>query len=238
MRLRTLSRSLLVASFALLIIRPAHAQAAQLERGERFTVTVRRAFSPFESVQLRVSNRAGALWATLSRLAAGQRERALDASMIPPPTGITRADLERLIRRADPPPAPAPDSTEYTVSLYTGGETREARWVHPEDASAHLDELRLLFTWLKQVEARTGVPVYKDPFGDPTRQGSLDLSSVPQAQVTLDGLDIGQRTPLTGYPLDAGEHVLVLKNTARGIERRYTFKIEPGMTTVLDLNLE
>jgi serine/threonine protein kinase len=80
---------------------------------------------------------------------------------------------------------------------------------------------------------KTGMPVV--PGGEPIL-GFLNLESKPAAQVLIDGVDLGQSTPLLGWPLQAGSHQVSLvkgKQTAS-----VALEIRAGETLIESVALE
>ena len=66
--------------------------------------------------------------------------------------------------------------------------------------------------------------------------GFLNLGSRPSAQVLIDGVDIGQTTPLLAWPLRSGPHKLRL--TGKGGSKDLAVEIRTGETssTIVDLS--
>ena len=65
--------------------------------------------------------------------------------------------------------------------------------------------------------------------------GFLNLGSRPSAQVLIDGVDIGQTTPLLAWPLRNGPHRL--RMVGKGVSKELSVEIRTGETssTVVDL---
>jgi len=61
----------------------------------------------------------------------------------------------------------------------------------------------------------------------PKGKATLNVSSLPWAEVTLDGRPIG-RTPIRGRQINAGKHKVVLSNPLKGFSRTYKFSVKPG----------
>jgi hypothetical protein len=66
--------------------------------------------------------------------------------------------------------------------------------------------------------------------------GFLNLGSRPTAQVQIDGVDIGQSTPLLAWPLKNGPHKLRL--VGNGGSKDFTVDIHTGETasSIVDLS--
>ena len=66
--------------------------------------------------------------------------------------------------------------------------------------------------------------------------GFLNLGSRPSAQVLIDGVDIGQTTPLLAWPLHKGTHRLRL--TGNGGSKELSVEIRTGEThsEIVDLS--
>ena len=83
----------------------------------------------------------------------------------------------------------------------------------------------------------TGEIAYHGPTGPPGKRGFLFIDSVPGSVATVDGVQLPDQTPIFAYPLAAGAHIVVLKNAEHGLEQTYKVKVQPGMTTSLEVDL-
>ena len=89
----------------------------------------------------------------------------------------------------------------------------------------------------KTVEEYVEHVPFRNVFFDPGVLGFVDIDSVPPSRVFLDGQDTQLSTPLETYELKAGEHSVTLRSLDGSLERTYSFRVQPGMTTVLRLDL-
>jgi hypothetical protein len=71
---------------------------------------------------------------------------------------------------------------------------------------------------------------------DAATLGFLNLGSRPPAQVQIDGVDIGQTTPLLAWPLTSGTHKVRL--FGNGGSKEVTVQIRAGesSSTIIDLS--
>jgi hypothetical protein len=87
------------------------------------------------------------------------------------------------------------------------------------------------------VVEHTGDVPFRNVFHDLEDRGYVDIDSRPPARVLFDGRATGYRTPLYTYELPSGAHEVRLIASDEGLDRTYEFKVEPGKTTVLHLDL-
>jgi hypothetical protein len=57
------------------------------------------------------------------------------------------------------------------------------------------------------------------------------------ARVIIDDQDTHERTPLFGWQLLQGAHTVRLVDEEKGIDRSFDFRIDAGMTTILNVDL-
>jgi len=81
------------------------------------------------------------------------------------------------------------------------------------------------------VEARAGRHPFRNVFLAKRNRGWLNLVSVPQARVTIDGFETGLETPLYGYEVMKGKRKVKLVSLDGRYERTYEIRIEMGTTT-------
>ncbi|MCP4501689.1 MAG: serine/threonine protein kinase [Deltaproteobacteria bacterium] len=66
------------------------------------------------------------------------------------------------------------------------------------------------------------------PTTTPTGVGRLFLASEPWAKVRIDGKSLKKNTPLIGWPLAAGEHVIELENPVYKLRRSVSVAVKDG----------
>ena len=66
--------------------------------------------------------------------------------------------------------------------------------------------------------------------------GFLNLGSRPSAQVMIDGVDIGQTTPLLAWPLRSGPHQLKLIGSGRSKEVAIEIRTGATHSEIVDLS--
>jgi hypothetical protein len=65
------------------------------------------------------------------------------------------------------------------------------------------------------------------------RAAIVNVTSAIEADVLVDGKKYG-RTPQE-LELEAGPHTIIVRNTAKGVEKKVSWKLKPGETKVLDV---
>ncbi len=81
---------------------------------------------------------------------------------------------------------------------------------------------------------------FRNAFFDAGSFGFLNLTSVPVTRLFVDGRDTGLETPVYGLELSQGPHTLKVVSAdpaAKGWEREHSIRVDPGMTTILHLDL-
>ncbi|HIN84948.1 MAG TPA: PEGA domain-containing protein [Myxococcales bacterium] len=78
---------------------------------------------------------------------------------------------------------------------------------------------------------------FRNVFFETGTLGWVNLTSVPTAKVRVGGRDIGLTTPVYGYELPQGRHEVTLILPS-GSERKHTLTVEPGMTTIVHIDLQ
>lgn len=81
---------------------------------------------------------------------------------------------------------------------------------------------------------------FRNAFFDAGAFGFLNLTTVPVTRLYVDGRDTGLETPVYGLELSQGPHTLKVVSVdpnAKGWEREHSIRVDPGMTTILHLDL-
>ena len=128
-------------------------------------------------------------------------------------------------------------SVRYRVELARGGEVRS--WIVEGDEVGVDDPVfnGIVSAVRAVVEEHTEPIPFRNVFFEEGEIGYVDVDSIPPARVYLDGVDIQRKTPLHTYEIRRGKHEIRLVAEEEGIDRTYTFRVQPGMTTVLRLDL-
>lgn len=84
----------------------------------------------------------------------------------------------------------------------------------------------------------TGEIPYHPPLGSAGVAGYLFIDAVPSAVVTVDGTKLTDTTPIFAYAVAPGSHTVVLENTRLGLRREVKVKVQAGMTTSVQLELQ
>lgn len=113
------------------------------------------------------------------------------------------------------------------------------RWVVDDSSRATQGHVAFQVARLVEdtVETYTEKLPFRNVFFDPGVVGFVDVDSIPEAKVYIDGRDIQKKTPVHTYEMRAGEHSIRLVTEDGAYDRTYTFRIQAGMTTVLRLDL-
>jgi hypothetical protein len=85
--------------------------------------------------------------------------------------------------------------------------------------------------------ATAGEIGYPGPTGRAGEEGRLFIDSVPSAKVYVDGELLPDETPILSYTVASGSHTIVLENPRLGLKREYKVKVQPGLTTSLEVEL-
>lgn len=88
------------------------------------------------------------------------------------------------------------------------------------------------------VSERAGAIPFRNVFYDVGAMGWVDLDTRPRAWVFIDDRPINEQTPLFTYELPAGKHTVRLVAEEKGVDRVYEFTVQPGITTILNLDLK
>lgn len=78
---------------------------------------------------------------------------------------------------------------------------------------------------------------YLAPTGRAGEEGYLFIDSVPSATVTVDGQKLPEPTPILALTIAPGSHTIVLENERLQLRREYKVKVQPGLTTSLEVDL-
>jgi hypothetical protein len=69
-------------------------------------------------------------------------------------------------------------------------------------------------------------------------RGTLDVSSTPWAKVKIDGRLVAESTPLLGYPLPVGPHVVELSNPRLNKTQKRVVQVKKGQRSAVIVRLE
>ncbi len=134
--------------------------------------------------------------------------------------------------------APAPKvhvgAQTFEVELVIDGRSNVFKVTEPE-AQDDPTYARVVDRIERFVTDAVGPMPFKNAFFDAGAFGFLNITAVPVSRLFVDGRDTGLDTPVYGYELPKGSHVLRLVGEAG--EREHTVKIEGGMTTILHMDL-
>jgi hypothetical protein len=117
--------------------------------------------------------------------------------------------------------------------MSSAGTSASALWSggHPAGERC-LDVVRAAIT------ARTEVSRWRAPFWVDGEFGMLRTDTDVPTWVTIDGVSIGETTPLVDYRLEPGQHAIRWDTLHGDGWREETVTIEAGRTTTLDVVIE
>jgi len=124
----------------------------------------------------------------------------------------------------------------FDLSFRLGGRERTVLVADPLSQAdrRHATLIRVL----RQVAlAATGDIAYQPPTGAAGTQGYLFIDSVPSAEVHIDGVPIGESTPVLTWTVSAGSHTVTLENKRLGLKKETRVKVHAGQTTSVELTL-
>lgn len=91
---------------------------------------------------------------------------------------------------------------------------------------------------LRLVALRVAGPIaYEGPAGSAGQAGYLFIDSSPSAEVSLDGVPLGETTPVFAHPTSPGNHTILLENKRLDLRREVKVKVQSGLTTSVELEL-
>lgn len=133
-------------------------------------------------------------------------------------------------------PGPGPDESAWKVEVRREGREHGFSFTRA-GAGSDTRYRELVDAVVEVVREHTGDVPFRNVFHEPEDRGYVDIDSRPPARVLIDGRAIGHRTPLYTYELASGKHTVRLIAKDEAYDRTYDFKVEPGKTTVLHLDL-
>ena len=133
-------------------------------------------------------------------------------------------------------PGPGPAESAWKVEVRREGRAHAFSFTR-SGASADGRYREIVEAVAGLVREHTGDMPFRNVFHDLDDRGYVDIDSRPPARILIDGRPTGHRTPLYTYELASGTHTVRLIASREGLDRTYEFKVEPGKTTVLHLDL-
>ncbi len=92
---------------------------------------------------------------------------------------------------------------------------------------------------LRLVALRVAGPIaYEGPAGSAGQSGYLFIDSSPSAEVSLDGVPLGETTPVFAHPTSPGNHTILLENKRLDLRREVKVKVQSGLTTSVEMELQ
>ena len=136
--------------------------------------------------------------------------------------------------RIGPASSPVPI---FELSFRLGGQENTVLVAEP---FAQADRRYALFIeTLRQVAtSAAGHIAYQPPSGSMGAQGFLFIDSMPSAEVAIDGVPIGESTPVLSWAVAPGSHTITLENKRLGLKVSTKAKVQAGLTTSVELPLQ
>ncbi|MEY3013234.1 MAG: hypothetical protein RIT45_1969 [Pseudomonadota bacterium] len=204
---------------------------------------------PFQYVAYEITARGSAGVVSHLRGMMGRRDAVIRTEL------ISRAELRRIferLRAADavalPPAAPLKGASEeapvpresarpiYELTVRLGGKERTVRVAEPLSApTGHY--ARFVRIVREEVRAKVGDIAYHGPDAASGASGYLFVDSVPSADVYVDGEKLPERTPVLNWTLAPGLHEVRLVRKDKNIDRTMKVRIEPGVTSSVEVDL-
>jgi len=131
----------------------------------------------------------------------------------------------------------APFSLAYRIDVAFEGKAHSFLVKGPELLS-DMRYSRIVEAVTGLVEKYTGEAWFHDILAPDEQIGLLNMMTFPPADVELDGIPIGRRTPISGFEVIAGEHRAVITVPEKGIRKRIKFTAYGGQVTNLNINLD
>lgn len=136
--------------------------------------------------------------------------------------------------RTGPPSSTVPI---YELSFRLGG--RENTLLVAEPFAQADYRYALFIETLRRVATQAaGSIAYQPPSGSMGAQGFLFIDSVPSAEVTIDGVAIGESTPVLSWAVAPGSHTIVLENKRLGLKQQTKVRVQAGLTTSVEIPLQ
>ncbi len=124
----------------------------------------------------------------------------------------------------------------YELSFRLGGKENTLLVADPYRQADR--RLAAFINTVRRVAQKTAGDIgYHGPSGEAGAEGYLFIDSVPGARVTIDGVQLADETPILAYTLAPGSHTVILENAELGLKRDYKVRIQPGLTTSLEVDL-
>ncbi len=91
---------------------------------------------------------------------------------------------------------------------------------------------------LRHVALHVAGPIaYEAPSGSAGQAGYLFIDSAPSAEVSVDGVPLGETTPVFAHAVAPGNHTIMLENKRLELRREVKVKVQAGLTTAVELEL-
>ncbi|MBN2497601.1 MAG: serine/threonine protein kinase [Deltaproteobacteria bacterium] len=161
-----------------------------------------------------------------------QEETRGDLAPAPPPARVdTDPAPSEPVAVREPAPAPAPGPAE--PGLDTGKPDRDASHEPPARKRRKRPDTRISGSGPAGVRGRAGDAVQKPE----AIHGLLDVACLPWCEILVDGKPIGKRSPLQGYSLPVGEHLVEVVNPPSQKRQSCKVRITKGERSQLRFRL-
>jgi len=129
----------------------------------------------------------------------------------------------------------APFVLAYKVEVEVGGKTNRFTVVGP----SLMEDLRyagVIEEVVRFVQEKNGPAYFRDLVVPESDLGLLNLKTYPPAEVEIDGIPLGLKTPLSSFEMAPGVHTATLHCESLGITRSVKFTVYKGQVKNLNLN--
>ena len=156
---------------------------------------------------------------------------------------LTRAEWQKWInilrehRRLQGGSAHQPEKTRYRLTVKNGNNHYEVTLKDPE-LGPKTEVWSQVLSLLDFVRERVEPDTYWDRRLIEKERGSLRIQSTPRAEILLDGVPLGRKTPVLSLPVAAGEHSVQLIHPETSQKWSYSVFVKAQATTVLKVELK
>lgn len=212
--------------------------APVLGSAERFRLELAGPMVPYERVEYTVERRHGAIVARVSAVAPSDfGETSRIALVTDEEWSELRLKLQQYIPNLRAQSRKRPTAVRYTLELPVQNRPKSFIIDDPE-LSEEDTSLRVIDTIREFVSQRTGPLTFWDSLLLPEEAGTLRVRSEPAGWLMVNGLALGQHTPVHGLKLPVGEHTVEIAHPKSGEKWTYPIRIKAGRTTLLNVTLK
>lgn len=131
---------------------------------------------------------------------------------------------------------PPVGAVTWRVELFTGDVAHTFRVTDPANQMDQRYQ-RIVEAVRRTVKRHAGELPFRNVFFGRNTLGFLNIMSIPVATVSIDGFNTKLETPMFGYEVKGGSHIVRLVTKDGRYDRSYKVKVGPGGTTRLAVDL-